>query len=58
MALIKATCKAIWFQELFSELDIPMNSPTTILINNQSTICFARIKNKVSSKAYGRLIVN
>jgi len=34
MAFIKVIYKAIWLQELFSELGIPMNSFTTIFINN------------------------
>jgi len=41
MALTKATCKAIWLQKLFSELSIPINSPITIFIDNQSTMHFA-----------------
>jgi len=40
MALAKATCKTIWLQKLSSELGIPTNSPTTILIDNQSAMRF------------------
>jgi len=41
IALAKATYEAIWLRKLSFELGILTNSPTTIFIDNQSTMYFA-----------------
>ena len=42
MALAKATYKVIQLQKLSSELSILINSPTTIFIDDQFVLCFAK----------------
>ena len=42
MALAAATCEALWLHTILSELGLPPQHPTNILVDNHGTISFAQ----------------